>query len=276
MAFWGHSFVFNGIPCEDFDLMMYDFGSATQSQGSFAGGVTIVESHVPRRWKPYFYGTKIERKLSFSLVFGVNEKRLDEGKYLDRYEMEAIASWLTGHKEYLWLEIEQGDMRYYRYHCMITDLSMVEYGNIPWAFQATVECDGPYAYLHPQTFSFDIQDTDTQITIFNEASYNGYFYPVINVGIGQTAPTYLSIVNHSDNDYEFKLGNDSDDIPSTATALMIDNSHGILTCPEGLNLYKMFNFHFFRLLRGQNNLTVSTDAPITLSFVCEFPINIGG
>lgn len=256
--------------------MMYDFGSATQSQGSFAGGVTIVESHVPRRWKPYFYGTKIERKLSFSLVFGVNEKRLDEGKYLDRYEMEAIASWLTGHKEYLWLEIEQGDMRYYRYHCMITDLSMVEYGNIPWAFQATVECDGPYAYLHPQTFSFDIQDTDTQITIFNEASYNGYFYPVINVGIGQTAPTYLSIVNHSDNDYEFKLGNDSDDIPSTATALMIDNSHGILTCPEGLNLYKMFNFHFFRLLRGQNNLTVSTDAPITLSFVCEFPINIGG
>lgn len=276
MAFWGHSFVFNEIPCEDFDLMMYDFGSASQSQGSFAGGATIVESHVPRKWKPYFYGTKIEGKLSFTMIFGVNIKRLDEEKYLDRYEMEAIASWLTGHKKYMWLEIEQDDMRYYRYHCMITNLAMVEYGNIPWAFQATVECDGPYAYLYPQEFRFDVESGETEISIFNESSHNGYYYPLLYIVFGDNKPTQITITNNSDNDRETAIGSEEKPIPTTISRIDMDNDHCILSCAEGLNLYQHFNFKFFRLLRGQNNLTVKTDAAVTLSFVCEFPVNIGG
>lgn len=276
MAFWGHSFVFNEIPCEDFDLMVYDVGSATQSQGRFASGVTIVESQVPTRWKPYFYGTKMEQKQSFTMVFGVNEKRLDEGKYLDRYELEAIASWLTGHKQYLWLEIEQGDMRYFRYRCIVTELNMVEYGNIPWALQATVVCDGPYAYLYPQEFRFDVESGETEISIFNESSHNGYFYPLLYIVLGNDKPTKVTITNKSDNDRETAIGSEEKPIPTTISRIDIDNDHGVLSCAEGLNLYQYFNFKFFRLLRGQNNLIVKTDAPVTLSFVCEFPVNIGG
>ena len=59
MAFWGNSFVFNDIPCDDYDLMLYDVGSTAQSSGNFASGVSIIEETLPSRYKPHFYGVKV-------------------------------------------------------------------------------------------------------------------------------------------------------------------------------------------------------------------------
>lgn len=178
MAFWGHSFMFNGIPCEDYDLMLYDIGSSTQSSGQFASGVTVVEDKLSTKWKPYFYGAKTEGKLEFSMVFGANQKRIDRNKYLDRYELDAIASWLTSYDNYMWLDVEQEDLEYIRYRCIITELDIVEFGNIPWALKAKVVCDSPYAYLHPQTFEYAINGERT-ISFYNESSHNGYYMPKI-------------------------------------------------------------------------------------------------
>ena len=127
MAFWGKAFVFNDFPCEEFGLMLYDIGNETQGEGTFASTVSIVEEVVGARWKPWFYGVRYEKKLQMDIIFGVDERRLDKEKYLDRYEIDEIASWLTGHDKYLWLEIEQEDMEYVRYHCMISELSIVSY-----------------------------------------------------------------------------------------------------------------------------------------------------
>lgn len=51
MAFWGNSFVFNDIPCDDYDLMLYDVGSTAQGSGNFASGVSIIEETLPSRYK---------------------------------------------------------------------------------------------------------------------------------------------------------------------------------------------------------------------------------
>lgn len=276
MAFWGKSFIFNGIPCKDFDLIIYDVGSQAQSNGVFASGVTVIESEIPSRWKQYSYGTKMEKKLQFTIVFGLNPDRIDAGQFLSRAEMDVIASWLCGHKDYLWLEIEQDDMRYYRYHCVVTDLSMVEYGNIPWAFSATFQCDSPYAYLTPKVFTYEIAaGEERDIGFFNEASYNGYFYPVMTFEF-ESGPTYVSIVNHSDNDREFRIGTEEKAIPDTVREIRIDNDHGIIESDDTSNLYDMFNFRYLRLLRGENTLTVATDVDTVLNFYCEFPVDIGG
>lgn len=276
MAFWGRSFIFNDIPCEDFDLMIYDVGSTTQSAGTFASGVTIVDSYVPSRWKPYFYGTKLENKLSFTMVFGVKPCRIEEGRYLDRDEMEAIASWLCGHTQYLPLQIQQDDMRYFVYHCIVTELKVVEYGNIPWALSATFTCDSPYAYLPPQEFSFQINaGEDCSVSFYNESSLNRYFYPVVEFEF-ESSPTYLSIINHSDNDRECGIGIGEKQIEGNVTMVHIDNDHGIISNDADINLYDAFNFKYFRLLRGQNELTVRASAPATMKILCEFPMDIGG
>ena len=92
MSFFGRSFVFNSIPCEAYELMMYDVGSAEQGGGEFASTVTIEEEVVGNRQKPYFYGVKYDRKLELQLVFGVNQRRIDSQKFLDRYEIDQIAN----------------------------------------------------------------------------------------------------------------------------------------------------------------------------------------
>lgn len=268
MAFWGNTFIFNGVPCDDFELMLYDIGGSKQSDGSFASTVSVIEETVPSRWKPYFYGVRYDGKLQFSIVFGVNQKRIDKERYLDRYELEAIAFWLTGHNEYLWLEVEQSDLEYIRYHCMISGLEIIEHGNIPWALKATVTCDSPYAYLYPQEFSFDING-ETTINFYNESSHNGYLRPIVEIELESGGD--FSILNLSDNSLrEFKF----EDIPQSISKIHVDNDRCIITNDMDINIYPNFNFNFLRLVKGGNTLKVIGNG--VLKIICEFPINVGG
>lgn len=267
MAFWGTSFIYNDVPCEDFDLMIYDIGNEAQGSGAFASTVTIVESQMPTHWRSRVYGTRFEQKLEFEMVFGVNQHRLDNNMPLDRYELSAIASWLTGHDGYRWLSIVQEDMAYVRYKCIVSELQVVEYGMIPWALKATIVCDSPYAYMTPHEFSYSISGTTT-IHFLNESSHNGYYMPKIE--FQPSAAGNLSIVNQTDNGREFKITN----IPASVTTLSVDNENGVITNSANLNLYSNFNYKFFRLKRGYNTLQITGNG--MLKIICEFPVNAGG
>lgn len=267
MAFWGNSFVFNDIPCDDYDLMLYDVGSTTQSSGNFASGVSVIEETLPSRYKPHFYGVKFDKKLEFTIVFGVNQKRLDSEKYLDRYELETIAFWLTGHDKYMWLEVEQEDLEYVRYRCIISNLEIVEHGNIPWALKATVICDSPYAYLYPQVFEYNISGTQT-VDFYNESSHNGYFMPQLE--IETSAGGNFTIVNQSDGNRTFAFKN----LPSSVKKIAVDNDRCIISNDQDLNIYPYFNFRFLRLIKGENRLKITGNG--VLRIICEFPVNVGG
>lgn len=276
MAFWGKTFAFNEIACEDFDLMLYDIGNTSQGAGKFASTVSIVEEFIPSRWKPFFYGVKYEDKLELSMVFGVNQRRLDKEKYLDRYELETIGAWLTGHDKYMWLEVQQDDLEYVRYRCIVTGLDIVEFGNIPWALKATIVCDSPYGYLYPQEYTYNISGS-SQIVFDNESSHNGYYKPVIEISLNSeddeeaedTGGTF-SIENVTDNNRKFQFSN----VPTAVSTITIDNEKCVITSDSGLNLYPYFNFNFFRLVRGENILKITGNG--TLKIKCEFPINAGG
>lgn len=266
MSFWGNTFIFNDVPCDDYELMLYNIGNNSQDSGNFASGVSIIEENVPTKYKPYFYGVQFNKKLEFTMVFGVNQRRIDLDKYLDRYELEAIAFWLTGHSKYMWLEIEQEDLEYVRYHCMISNLEIVEFGNIPWALKATVVCDSPYAYLYPQVFEYNISGTQT-ISFYNESSHNGYYMPKLEI---ELSGENFSIKNLSDNGRVFQF----EDVPTSVGKIVVDNDRCIIENDQDLNIYPCFNFRFFRLVNGTNILEVSGTGVLRL--ICEFPVNVGG
>lgn len=266
MAFWGCSFSFNGTPCEEFDLMMYDVGGSLSEDDMFGSNVEILEEQVGRRWKPQFYGARFSDKLAIELIFGVNQSRIDEGRFLSRYEINDITTWLTGHDEYMWLEINQTDMDHVRYRCMITELSMINYGLIPWAMRATAVCDGPYAYMHPIERTYAINGNRT-IDFTNESAYNGYYRPKLEL----TLPSggNFSITNENDNGRKFEFTN----VPAGASKIYIDNDTFVITNDGGINIYPNFNYKFLRLVRGNNRLKVSGNG--TLKIICEFPVNVG-
>lgn len=266
MSFYGKAFEYNGVSSEEFGLMTYSFDGSGETH-EFASTVTIQEDLIPSRAKPMFYGVTYEQKQELTLEFGVNQKRLDEGRYLDREEMSLIASWLSGHSDYKWLMIDQEDMQTVRYRSIVTSLSPIEDGGVCWGMKAVFTCDSPYGYRIPQTYTFRLNGTKS-IQLLNESSHNGYYYPRLVWEIEQAGSLIIS--NSSDGGRTFSLS----DIPQSAKKVEIDGDCQTITCTGGLNLYPNCNYKFLRLKRGYNML-VATGIGV-LRLICEFPVNIGG
>lgn len=267
MAFWGKTFSFDGIPCETYDLMIYDIEGNTQSDSAFAGTVTLVEEPMPYLWKPILLGTKLEKKLTFDLVFGATPDRIDNQQYLDRYDLNSIATWLTGHSDYKWLMIQQDDLSYVRYRCMVTDLTPISYGMIPVALKATITCDGAFAYAPEEHYSRAAGSSDA-LQINNYSSLHGYYKPTIV--FTPTSATNLRITNLDDDGRTFTI----DNIPASSGAVTIDCETCVISAESGDNLYVDCNYLFPRLVEGMNRLVITGNGSIDI--ICSYPINAGG
>jgi len=274
LAFYGCEFSFNGIPSSQFGLMLYDFGSPVED-GIFSSGLEISEDRTARRYRPLFYGVTQNTPLTFELTFGVNPDSIDADKPLDRWDMAAIATWLTGQDGYRYLEIAQPDMEAMRYRCIITDLSYVTYGKMPWAMRCTVTCDSPFAYLRPETSNFNATNATTNIpsSVVLCRAATKYYYPTVTISFAGNSGAMggaFSIVNHSDGDREFKFTG-----LNGTQAITIDNENEIITTTEDINLYdSLVGYKFFRLVRGRNDLAIAGNGSVAIT--CEYPVNIGG
>lgn len=252
MAFNSYEFSFAGESSYQYGLMLYDFGGTGQGNVNFGNQASIVETRTNLRIQPLHFGVNYHQKpLEFKLVFGAEEP-------LDRYELENISMWLTGHQRYQWLSIDQPDLEFVQFHCLITRLTPLTHGWLPVAFEADVVCDCPYAYGFPFEFRYNINGA-ANILFRNKSSVHEYIKPtlVYTPVSGNT----LSIVNHNDNDREFRLTG----IPSS-TSVIVDNCNGIIQETIGkINLYDGFNLNFFRLVHGDNNLTVIGNGILTIT-----------
>lgn len=265
MAFYGCQFSFDGIPCFEYGLMVYDIGSVNED-GKFTSQVEIQEDRTAKRYSSLHYGVTQNKALTFSFTFGADMNAIDRNIPVDRWDMDVIANWLTGHDEYKYLEITQPDMEAIRYKCIISNLEYTTYGKIPWAFTCEVTCDSPFAYTYPETMSLSVTGNVNAALECRAAC--SYYFPkvIINIKKGNS----FSIINHSDGDRVFKFG----DIPTAIKTITVDNENEIITNSANLNLYDKFNFNFLRLVRGYNYLEFVGNADV--SFECEFPINVGG
>lgn len=267
MAFWGDEFIFDDIPCSEFGLMVYHFGSTGQSDVNFQNG-NIIEDRIAGRYDALMYGLVQNQALEYTLVFGANLESMDQNSHIDRYEVEAIAAWLTGHNTRKWLTIVQDDMDSFRYKCIISELQLITYGDLPWAFSCKVSCDSPFAYTFPDESIYTISGEQT-IQFYNRSSYNGYYCPKLEIEIN--SGDSISIQNLSDKNRVFKFSG----LPaSQSLKIYVDNKNRVITNSLDLNLYPYFNMKFLRLVRGSNDIKMTGNA--TVKFICEFPVNIGG
>lgn len=266
MSFYGSSFSFDGISCEEYGLMLYDFNNTTQGNSKFAS-LDVLEDRIYLRPRSLFYGTTYKTPLEFKLVFGANEYSAAQQQPIDRQDMEIISGWLTGYDTYKWLMIDQPDMIGIRYRCIITDLEVLEIGFDKWAFACTVHCDSPFAYTLPMEFEY-VADGTLDVVLHSRSSSNLIYSPKVSVTI--TNGVDFKIINHSLKDSTFLLSG----IPGTVGDIFVDSECGIVTCSSGINLYPYFNFSFPKLKRGDNALTIVGHGAV--KFTCEFPVNVGG
>lgn len=282
MAFYGSEFIFDDIPCSVFGLMVYHFGSNSQSDVDFQNG-DIIEDRIPGRYDALTYGVVQNKPLEYTLIFGANMESIDHNAHIDRYEVEEIAAWLTGHQQRKWLTIVQDDMDAFRYKCLISELRLITYGDVPWAFSCKVSCDSPFGYTFPEEFTFEIGSGETQtVELFNRSSYRGYLRPEIEITVDGGGS--LTITNITDDNREFKFTSLAAPSNGEERKIHINNKNGKITDSDGDEsmLYSKFNMRFFRLVRGMNTLSIQAKPTegntmsATVKFICEFPVNIGG
>lgn len=267
MAFWGDFFIYDGTPCTEFGLRLYEINGVSPGAGSFLMP-EVSEDRIANKYKVSFYGTVQNKPLKFKMVFGLDKDLANRNEYIDRWDREAIASWLSPLDGYKWLEIEQHDMEEVRYKCRIESLTMVELANVPVAFSCEVCCDSPFAYLYPTTYKYTCAGR-SNIILRNLSSYRGGYRPKLKITLNGSDT--VQIINHSNYDatFEFK------DLPqSHFLSIDIDNENGVITNNMDLNLYPYFSFEFLKLVCGDNNLEIVGNCIVEM--ICEFPVNVGG
>lgn len=270
MGFVARRFSFNRIPCEQFGLRIYDLDGNTNDAVPFASAGEIQTDVVPSKGKAYLYGRAFENPLEFNLVFGLEPVGLEMNDHLDRYEMDAIANWLTGVDTYKWLEIEQPDLEMIRYHCIITKLEPIQISWLPWAFTAKVMCDSPYGYMFPHKYTYSCNGV-TDISLISRSTINQFYYPQISIQLNGS--NSISIKNKSCDNTELKFQG----LPkSHFLTINVDNDLQKIESSDAsyANLYQYCNFVWFPLKRGMNKIIVTGSC--ILDFKCEFPVNYGG
>ncbi|MDO4562219.1 MAG: hypothetical protein Q4C12_00135 [Clostridia bacterium] len=214
MAFNGCYFSFDGIPCTEYGLMLYDIGTkSSDTTTDLSVNTEIVEDRIARRYTPLHYGTITNEPLEFTMTFGADINAIDKGEYLDRWDLETIARWLTAHNKYKWLEITQPDMEMFRYKCFITDLKHIDVANLPWAFSCKVICDSPFAYQYPEVFRYVVNGT-TEVELLNKSSYRGFYKPKMVLFLPRGGSVDVSLLETAlTHGYDDKLLRDIDHYP---------------------------------------------------------------
>lgn len=279
------AFSFDGVPCDKYGLMIYFIDDSSELELNLGTDVTVIEDRLSKRIDPISYGVNMNQGLSFPLTFGSTNTLTDN-------EVDEILEWLTGHQQYKWLEFydyenycdpatklpaEQKTPQYKqvrtRYKCHINDVATQYINGLPFAFSATVECDGPFGYVYPPAeITYSAGGDSATATLDNLSSYNGYLYPQMRLEFSGEVKT-LSIINITDNNREFKI--DATDLENGLQNMIvnIDNQNGIIEVENriNVNLYPYFNKKFFRLVKGENELQFNTDnGTCTITLSCEW------
>lgn len=273
MAFEGCGFAFDGIPSSEFGLEIYEFGSNTQGDSPIASTGEVLSQQVEGKPRSYLYGVAQNKPLEFKLVFGVNRKSISVHKPLDRWDIQTVTAWLTGHDDgkWKWLEIEQDDMETVRYRCLISELTPISEGLETWAFSCRVTCDSPFGYTYPERYVYRLAGAPKQVLLFNRSTFHGPYYPRLELSL--KSGDGVSIVNESDGGRKFQFSGLAGFVPLILT---VDNENQVIRADKQLpkSVYSYFNMNFFRLVRGDNSLVINGQG--TVKFICEYPMNVGG
>lgn len=259
-------FVFDGVSSETYNLIIYHLSDDAVRELEFGTNVDIIEERLPKKTSPIHYGVNINQPMTFSITFGAVD-------YLSHETVDKVIGWLTGHNQYKNFEFEMNNNYYIRLKCMMNNFKPEYINGLPVAFSCDVVCDSQFSHSPTLTKFIELTNVDKDYTVKNLSVHNGYIYPSFEFKLQNIKS--INITNKTDNDREFVVS----DIPAAFTAsevtLNIDNDNQIISASNSnFNAYEFFNGNFFRLLKGDNDLTLSAE-PLDASgdYKCELTMH---
>lgn len=248
-----YDFTFADEAASTYGVFIYDIGSHSNSDNSFGNVANIVETRLPNRIKPLHFGVRYhDDPLSFTVIFGSEN-------YMDRYQLQEVSKWLTGYQDYQWMSIDQPDMEYIRLRCLVQELTPVSVGWLPVAFEAKIVCDCAYGYSFPWEEAFSV-DGVLETTFYNDSTIREHLKPDLAIRLA-SGGTNFTITNKTTGTVMSFSG-----LPAGGVTIIADNENGILRDGnDEYDLYEYFNFQFFELASGDNELVFEGIGEVTIS-----------
>ena len=253
--FKSYEFTYAGRSSAMYGMMVADVGGQAHGDNAFGNQANIVEKRIPGRVAPLHFGVRYhDEPLTFKIIFASEH-------YLDRYQMEEVAEWLTGFEEYQWLTVAQPDLANRQYRCLIRNLTPISVGWYPIAFEADIICDCPYAYGPPFKKTVKVEGR-SDYRFFNRGSAKVMLRPTVSVQL-------------EDGGTDFKLANATtgaetvlQKLPTGGLLVYLDSENQILRDDrDTYNLYDedRFNFVFPEFAPGENKLTLTGRGTVTIT-----------
>lgn len=248
-----YEFTFADTPASLYGMFVCDFGSKKHGDNSFGNKASIVETRIANRITPLHYGVRYhDSPLEFTLIFGAEQN-------MDRYQLQEVSNWLTGYQDYQWLSIDQPDMEHIQFHCLIQSLTPISVGWLPLAFEAKVICDCPYGYSYPFEEKINISGT-TSLRFYNDSTIRDYLRPELRIELTSGCKDF-SVTNKTTG-----ITMQFEGLPGGGLIIVADNENEILRdASNRYDLYEYFNFQFFNLASGDNELVFNGTGIVTIS-----------
>lgn len=270
MAFYADDFIFDGIPSEEYGLIITSQDGESSTNAS--GHVELITEEIYRRHTPYFYGVRTSNVLKIPVSIRTTETEItaEDAAFIQR--------WLFGQLNYKELRIVQPDMDGMYYKCFFVDPAIIRVGNIIRGFEADILCDSPFAYQEEETVTIQTPSTST-LTLVNKSDDNYYTYPIVTIEVEsdpQDTYNYAKITNTSDNNRVFQLGSTTSQLNSSEYVVInndlqsivsyTNSTMGTLTSENRISYLQ--NGYFFRLVPGINNLVFDCQSidSLTISY----------
>lgn len=247
MAFYGRSFIYDGVPSETYGLYISNIDANAINQSMASSSMDIKEEKIFRRPTPYFLGATPAPVLTFEFS-AFSEEEIDADTF------QLISKWLFSSRNFKKLMIDQEDIRNVYFNCIFVDPKIIRVGNVIKGFSATVRCDSPYAWRKAKNLvksysSFSVNDSFT----FNNSSDDSgsYLYPSLGIMMNNFGGS-ISILNSEDGGRNFTFTGISPN-----EILYIDCDLQIIKSSLGINRVSNSNLKFFRLVPGLNHIILS-------------------
>lgn len=240
MGFKGIKFVFNGIPCEQYDLMIASIGDSKDS--SSCGTISEIIKDKTSRQKEYsVYGVNHSEPLKIDITFFSKE-------FISRQKFGAIQKWLEV-PYYAKLQIVQEDMQDSFYYCMFTKIEARYFGSNIIGLSATMECNSPWSYSDNKVILLNDLTGKNRIAFFNATDDYSYIYPIVTIKTEVSGNLVIKNTSDKDRTLEIKGLQAKDEF-------VIDNDLQVIKTINGLDVFPKCNHKWLRLVSGQNILEV--------------------
>ena len=245
-SFFGSEIIYDGIPSSTFGLRLVNF-STGKSDSNAGGEITIIQKYIPRRSIPYYYGRMQNIPLEINLTLASEQP-------IDAKSRNSIEKWLIGRDRYLPLSVVQSDLDGVTYYVIFKQGTNNYMGNLNRSIEIKGTCNAPWPFEYPNVLTKSYSGSSIvseDFTFANTSSDSDYLKPSL-VFTTSAIGTSCNLTNHTDNNRLFSFTG-----ISANETITVDNDKGIISSDTGLRRMTYFNKNFFRLVPGQNDLTLA-------------------